>query len=760
MAFSLKRIELSNIRSHHSVVFEPAQDGLTSIHGPNGSGKSTLVDSVAWCLYGTKPPGVSKVIAIVREGAELGKDKCFASLDANVDGRSIRIVRKFVNKYGAVECEVFEASDPDLPESDPKKWKNVAGPAVSHAEPYIRKLLRMDEKGFLAAILVQQKQVDQLISATPRERAAVIEKLTGIASVTAAVTESRQEYNSLKKMASFSTVNESELAGLKADLITLHDVLKEKTAEHNRLTADEKTLKKAGHVLAAEVDEASELYEAAQTAQTRLTAIAASVEAKEKELLRVVADKDAKKKRLSHLSSGSSLSDVEEQRRMLRQKLTDLDGKIYAVKADAQNAVEDHKAHQELISIASIKDEETAREKMGDQEHKLEAAHKKRDQLTRERSAIESSMQALSTAISVIRDGHGSCPTCLQKVSDVDSAVTSLEADSAIKQARLDEITEQSEKVVGAIRGTEATIEKFKQLVGALEGAPKALASQEKAMRQLSEHEGGRRVIDKELTAVEKIHAELKAQEDVKNEYSSLLATAQAISSEIESMKAEAVSLREVDVVPPSQQALSRLRKKLEASRSEYLELTTKLTEERGEVRLLRERGENLEEKIASQEETIRKHKELLKAVEISSHSTQLLEEFRSNRIEHSVPLLELYSSDLLNRFTEGKFTRLKIDGKFNASVVLAGGSERAIGLLSGGELSAAAMSLRLAISMMLNEGSSQNLIILDEVLVSQDVARAQLILATIKEVSRGQVILIAHNSFINDVADKLVELV
>ena len=68
-------------------------------------------------------------------------------------------------------------------------------------------------------------------------------------------------------------------------------------------------------------------------------------------------------------------------------------------------------------------------------------------------------------------------------------------------------------------------------------------------------------------------------------------------------------------------------------------------------------------------------------------------------------------------------------------------------------------MSLRLAIAMLLNSGADQNTVILDEVLVSQDGARAEQILSTIKEMFQGQVVLIAHNESIDSIADKIVTL-
>ena len=60
---------------------------------------------------------------------------------------------------------------------------------------------------------------------------------------------------------------------------------------------------------------------------------------------------------------------------------------------------------------------------------------------------------------------------------------------------------------------------------------------------------------------------------------------------------------------------------------------------------------------------------------------------------------------------------------------------------------------------MLLNSSSSHNLLILDEILVSQDAERTEKILATLKDVCKGQVIIIAHNDNISSIADSVFEI-
>ena len=181
--------------------------------------------------------------------------------------------------------------------------------------------------------------------------------------------------------------------------------------------------------------------------------------------------------------------------------------------------------------------------------------------------------------------------------------------------------------------------------------------------------------------------------------------------------------------------------------------------ETQSQISVAQERFKSIQVQAQQVDAEIAKYKDMLTQVEEAVTTTNVVERFRETRIEDSVPVIEEYASDLISRFTSGKFVRLEMDKKFNATVVLADGRRRPVGMLSGGEMSAAAIALRVAISMLLNQGTSQNLIILDEVLVSQDYTRAEAIIETIREICKGQIVLIAHNDSIDAHSDKVVEI-
>ena len=144
--------------------------------------------------------------------------------------------------------------------------------------------------------------------------------------------------------------------------------------------------------------------------------------------------------------------------------------------------------------------------------------------------------------------------------------------------------------------------------------------------------------------------------------------------------------------------------------------------------------------------------------ITIMNLTNQSLIKFKEQRIKNSIPELTDIASEILARFTDNKFTQLILTDKFETFVVTENNVKRPVSQLSGGELSAAAIALRLAIALFLNNGQ-QHLLILDEVLTAMSSDRSQLILETITSLTNAQIILIAHNDGINSFADKVVHL-
>ena len=758
MSIKLKHVELSNIRSHKHITFNPESGGITAIRGVNGSGKSTIVDSIAWTLYGTKPAGVSKVSAIYRNGAVWGTDKCYAVVEIEIDGQLLKVERRMITKAGAVECDVWEV---DIDDSGKETLRHVAGSAVSQVESYIRQRFKMDEKGFLAAILVQQKQVDNLISATAKERAQVIEKLTGISSITNALNAARQESNTLKKTASRSSADEETLNTMKEESANLQESVTNKQAVVKDSKEQAKTYRQESETLKTKLEEEEQKIADADDTREQITKLDARIESHEEALTSVIVEKDAKRATLSRIVTGTDIDELQEKLANFKKDLRSKELDLRVNESSVESLSEQLKVSLAIVDRSSIKELSDAESSLIKNEKYLVKGVTKKDETAALIISLQHDSDKIDKAIQVLDGGDGTCPTCLQHVDDVSDATRVLleqkERILADKSNSEDVLTSVERNIVKV----EDTIYKLKVLIEAFKSISSAQIKADALIAVQPGIKAGIVSDNAEIDAHEKLFNTAKRHEESKKEYDRLLNRAEKMSNEMELMKSKKQTLKKALVkggtISPT--ALSQLRKKAFTSTEKTVQSSNTHIEAVGALSLLEEKLSNVSANIKRGEKELKAHKELLQSVEIAVSTTKVIEEFREDRIKNSIPVIEVYASDLLNRFTEGRFTQLKIDSKFNTTVILADGTERAVGLLSGGELSAAAMALRISISMLLNGASSKNLIILDEVLVSQDTNRSELILSTVKEICKGQVIIIAHSDSIDAIADNIVEL-
>lgn len=752
----IKKVELSNIQVHKHFVFEPDQDGITAIRGANGTGKSTIVDSIAWGLFGTKPQGVSRAVSLYREGAKFAEDKCYVRIWLNIDGRDLKIERRMLDKHGKTECDIWE----EFSNGEDITQNHQAGPAVSHSETFIRKTLKMDEKGFLTAILIQQKQVDKLISATTKERAQAIEKLTGISSITAALTEARKEFNARNKEVKETTVDEAAFEKLKKEKENLDKELEQKKKDQSDLSSKLQESKENVSDLHEQVDEADKKTQDNEQNKERLTVLTTRIESFEENLVTAIEEKDEKKQQLTQIAAGANLSEITE---TLKKQKLELRQLTSAFDLNQSKADELTKKTREYLAISekagkTIQEAEEGKEKA---ENKLlqisESMVKNREEIV----SFETEIKKLNRAMKVLQHEDGQCPTCLQHVDDVTNVVSLLKNQREDFENKKEECENKIEQLVQMKDRAEIVLGKFEVLVDALTQVDEIEESLKKLRKDKEDLQANITVIEGEVKVSEKIYNEARKQSEIKEEYDRMLSRAQKIAERLNEMKGEKEELKKEikSAGVMSASALSKLRKKYEDATEKNSHLSLQHSNLSGDVRVVEEQLKNLDDNIKRQEKEINEYKELLKTVELSKATVNVLEEFRVDRINNSVPIIESYASDLMNRFTEGKFVGLKMDSKFNAKVVLSNGNERAVGSLSGGELSLASIALLISISMLLNSSGGSNPIILDEVFVSQDSNRADLSISTIKEVCQGQLIMIAHNESLDSVADKVVEL-
>lgn len=801
MSFLLRSVELSNIRSHDHVVFKPSEQGVTSILGKNGAGKSSIVDSIAWCLFGTKIGGV-KNSSIMKSGVPYKKGDFYARVIIEVDGQELLVERKFVTKGGAVEASVYgiedeyyenlekttevvldtnaEAVADEIETEEDEESSNsgkttpglvhLAGPAVSHSENYVRQRLKMDEKGFLSSILVQQKEVDQLISASARERAKVIEDLTGITSITNALDDARKEYNALKKASTYSHADED---GIKEGeervlgIIRQVDVKKQEFVDFkDRLSV----LKTQGKELNEKLKRGKEIVSHRRKIESRIAIVENNYTNKSVERDELIEERNERKAELGDNTSAENAKRTIAERDKVQKEYGTAQARVETLLAEIDSIKKEIISQRKVLENTSLDTDDqkvlSANEKKAQKD--LKGMNESRKVLEEETKVLNEKNVSLvqanksfSSAIEVLSKDDGECPTCLQKVSDAKAAIEGLEESINRNVSLMEENTSEINSKKEKVEELNSETSKLEQQLTSV----KTIAELTLSLRSKSDefevargierdHEGNLKSLSKHADNASSIVYKLE-------EYQRVLEKAQRSSKEVKTLELELNDLKDEfkNTRNISEATLEKAEEQLNKRRKQHQDMSTNATRIEGEIATLQERKRSEENMLAKLREDFDKHKKLMENLSIASSTVKITEEFRKDRIDNSIPVIENYASDFIARFTDNKFVKLSMDNKFNASVMLSDGELRAVSALSGGELSATAIALRLAISMLLGGGGDKSSMILDEVLVSMSTDRAENILYTIKDMAQGQVIMISHSDVTTEISDYVFDL-
>ena len=155
----------------------------------------------------------------------------------------------------------------------------------------------------------------------------------------------------------------------------------------------------------------------------------------------------------------------------------------------------------------------------------------------------------------------------------------------------------------------------------------------------------------------------------------------------------------------------------------------------------------------------VRARAEALADYELKSAVVSALDAFRKERIAAIAPELSEAATDLIPRMTDGKFVAIELDEEFTPRITDDQGQERPVAWLSGGEESAVALALRLALGEII-AGSEGGLLWMDEPQTAMDAARRPAMMSVVRSIPGRQVVIISHVSEATDMADLVFEVI
>lgn len=743
MSFTLKRVEINNIRVHEHFVFEPAIEGVTSISGENGSGKSTIVDSFAWALYGTRASGIRNK-SLIKEGVNPREKDVSVKVTMQVGTVDYIVERKIITEHGATECNVWGRVNGE-------DFNHIAGPGVTHVEKFIRQELGLNEKGFLTAVFIQQKQVDQIVSASPRERGEVIEELTGIATITEAIGKANENTRGLQKAASVMQTGDidkvsemvekqklvyDETLNKEKKAIAIFKEMKEKYAEESERYELETIKVNKRHEMQNRIENLKEQVSFLEKQSKSDIEFIASY--KEKYGTTIYKDSNEIKNKLDLVREEySKIVSSYQQSQLAIQEYEEYIKKCEILINDMSDDIDDN--------IKSIKED------IKDLKIKLE---KVKSEITMMNAEIKHSKASHDH----INGDEKNCPVCKGEIQDPEALKAEIESEIKQYQDNLKKLRKDKKDCEESLEAKEEVLKELNVAKEALLEKDSTEAKLKDELSKLKQFNDSAKPIKMEIEVLEaeyeqslKIEADKDALEAAKERSLTVNTTISEKKNEIDSLEDEIKTLDSMN-----DRSYKAFGKRIEEMKDRLANMSVSGRELQGKRKLEYERYQDSLERLKHEQEVLEQYNEISNQIHKSSAASSVLQEFKRDRIEQSIPTLEFFASDFLSKFTGGVLTKLTLDDKFNAFVTTATGHVRPIAQLSGGELSATAIALRLGIAMLIN-ANEKSVLILDEVLVSMDEDRARQIMETIGAMTNAQIIFIAHNSDINSIADKTV---
>lgn len=740
MQLRLNYVHLVNFRRHEDYMFTPAPEGITAILGENGHGKSSIIDGIAWALYGVKPSKALKNSDLKRNNAA-ETDPCYVEVSLTLNDTDELIVNRSIKgKSATVQCECK------------LNGKLEAGPAVSNTVKWIPRQLGLDADGFLSAVLVQQKQVDDIISQSSSVRQSNIEKLTGITAATKALKTARDDANMIKKALSLIAPDAGDKEKYEQTIISLNKDIKNLSKKRQDLKTKLQNTIQSYNEMKAQYDNAVNVRNNANMMQAELNGCKESYEL-------LCQQRDNALESLSALKA--NLPETTDTT-VYDKQLHDAESKLHAMQAD--------RAHYETIvsnapTNGELKDmkAEIKKVKSNKPDYNMQALQSEADKLNESISIARASKKQALESLSTLQTGNDNmltCPTCLQTIDDpehvikeLNDIITKADADVSADSEALSTVNANMQSLIDYDNNLKQLEDDLVDAKNRSDEGVKALKAIDELKPEMDSIELSVKILNSKIAGINADKLRIKQYEDAKKSFAESSDKATAMSNRMQDLKN---SIASVDVMP--ERSLNALSTKVSDASDLISQLRMKAIEFKGNNDLLVERLDNANaglERATSEQEARMK---ALQQQEVAQASVSVLSGFREHLAQDAVPRITDTASDLMDEITDGAFVSIDMDEKYNITVTTGDGRVMDVHALSGGEQSAVAISLRLAISEMLS-GGEPSMLILDEVLTAMDDTRAQSILTTIQDAGHGQVIIIAHNDIIRSIADTVVML-
>jgi DNA repair exonuclease SbcCD ATPase subunit len=726
----VRRVYLQNYRVYEGVCELELPEGLVGIYGPNGAGKSYLIESIPFALFGYARGPIDEVRTT---GVN---DECVVEITFEHE-QHLYVVRRTL-KGGGVKLKHEAVMHGD--------GQQVATGARDVGR-YVQQIIGMNEKGFLASVFAEQKQLAALSTQAPGERRKLVLDLLGITPIEAAVKTVRRDAKEADTLL-------KSIEGVTADLDTLATERDDAAAAFVAAEAEQITADATATVAA----------EAAAAARERFILINTAIE----EGRRVKQQFDKLEADVQKLSAdAASLATAQSELEALGDTATTLATARRAVELvgalDSARAAH-AKAHAALVKSGSAEppDDTAATEAR-------QAAASAAEEVAGLNATAKARQEALAVAQANLErtdelEGDDECPTCGQTLE---------EGFEAVRAHRVAEVAAARDAANEAAAAAKAAAVQAKSLADAAAAAEKELAAARQAWDAASK-----------LVATEQAAADALTRA---TEAATAAGLAEAALAELESaLQTAAAADKRAQQLTGQLGRADALNVELAAAQSERDEIAKELERRRADAKANGFTPSGLDEARAAEQATTSAAAEANKAAREAASAVgsakaraeerdrayerakeqhariepqkvearllgrlgELLGAFKDSEAAAVGPTLGGHARALFNDMTEGAYDSLELSDSFEVMIT---DNNRTFDLrrFSGSEVDLANLALRIAISecVSLQSGGTVGLLVLDEVFGPLDANRRVRLLQALNGLQTRfrQVLVVTH---------------